>query len=63
MSTWANSPFKLTTKFINISATFSYIGLDSSNPANRDIKLKILLGKKLWKLRCIKHESFERIRC
>jgi hypothetical protein len=27
--------------------TFSYIGLDSSNPANRDIKLKILLGKKV----------------
>jgi hypothetical protein len=49
MSTWANSPFKLTTpNSLTFSATFSYIGLDSSNPANRDIKLKILLGKRSY---------------
>lgn len=47
LSTWANSPFKLTSpNSLTFSATFSYIGLDSSDPANRDIKLRILLGKR-----------------
>lgn len=44
LSTWANSPFKVTTP--NTLANFEYIGIDSNNPANKDIKLKILLGKR-----------------
>ena len=44
LSTWANSPFKITTP--NSLANYEYIGLDSSNPGNRDIKQKILLGKR-----------------
>jgi hypothetical protein len=42
LSTWANSPFKQTK---TISGT-EYIGLDSGNPADRDIKQKIFLGKR-----------------
>lgn len=41
LSTWANSAFKLTSSNGN-----EYIGLDSNNPSDRDIKLKILLGKR-----------------
>jgi hypothetical protein len=41
LSTWANSAFKLTSVGGN-----EYIGLDSNNPSDRDIKLKILLGKR-----------------
>lgn len=44
LSTWANSPFKITTP--NSLANYEYIGLDSSNPGNRDIKQKILIGKR-----------------
>jgi len=44
LSTWANSPFKITTP--NSLANYEYIGIDSSNPGNRDIKQKILLGKR-----------------
>ena len=44
LSTWANSPFKQTK---NISGT-EYIGLDSGNPADRDIKQKIFLGKRSY---------------
>lgn len=44
LSTWANSPFKITTP--NSLSNYEYIGLDSSNPGNRDIKQKILLGKR-----------------
>jgi hypothetical protein len=44
LSTWANSPFKVTTP--NSLANYEYIGLDSSNPGNRDIKQKIFLGKR-----------------
>lgn len=44
LSTWANSPFKITTP--NSLANYEYIGLDSSNPGNRDIKQKIFLGKR-----------------
>lgn len=44
LSTWANSPFKVTTP--NTLSNFEYIGIDSNNPANKDIKLKILLGKR-----------------
>ena len=46
LSTWANSPFKITTP--NSLANFEYIGIDSSNPSNRDIKEKILLGKRSY---------------
>jgi hypothetical protein len=43
LSTWSNSAFKLTKiKDSNIE----YIGLDSGNPNDRDIKNKILLGKR-----------------
>ena len=42
LSTWANSPFKQTK---NISGT-EYIGIDSGNPSDRDIKEKIFLGKR-----------------
>ena len=44
LSTWANSPFKQTK---NISGT-EYIGIDSGNPADRDIKQKIFLGKRSY---------------
>jgi hypothetical protein len=44
LSTWANTPFKVTTP--NSLSNFEYIGIDSSNPGNRDIKQKILLGKR-----------------
>ncbi len=44
LSTWANSPFKVTVP--NSLANYEYIGLDSSNPGNRDIKQKIFLGKR-----------------
>jgi hypothetical protein len=43
-STWANSPFKQTK---NISG-IEYIGIDSGNPSNRDIKQKIFLGKRSY---------------
>ena len=46
LSTWANSPFKITTP--NSLANFEYIGIDSNNPTNRDIKEKILLGKRSY---------------
>ena len=42
LSTWANSPIKQTTTTTGIE----YIGIDSGNPANRDIKQKIFLGKR-----------------
>lgn len=42
LSTWANSPFKQTK---NVSG-IEYIGIDSGNPADRDIKQKIFLGKR-----------------
>ena len=45
LSTWANSPFKITTSN-NQGSGYEYIGVDSSNPSNRDIKEKILLGKR-----------------
>ncbi len=44
LSTWGNSPFKVTTP--NSLSNYEYIGIDSSNPSNRDIKEKILLGKR-----------------
>ena len=40
---WASSAFKLTTPD---SISTEYIGIDSSNPEDRDIKKKILLGKR-----------------
>ena len=44
LSTWANSPFKQTK---NTSGT-EYIGIDSGNPVDRDIKQKIFLGKRSY---------------
>jgi hypothetical protein len=44
LSTWSNSPFKTTT--LN---GVEYIGIDSGNPSDRDIKQKILLGKRQYK--------------
>lgn len=41
LSTWSNAAFKLTS-----SGSYEYIGLDSNNPGDRDIKKKILLGKR-----------------
>jgi hypothetical protein len=43
LSTWSNSAFKIT-KVKNTNS--EYIGLDSGNPNNRDIKNKILIGKR-----------------
>ena len=40
---WASSAFKLTTPD---AISTEYIGIDSSNPEDRDIKKKILLGKR-----------------
>lgn len=42
LSTWANSAFKQT---IGLSS-LEYIGVDSGNPENRDIKQKIFIGKR-----------------
>ena len=42
LSTWANSPIKQTSTTTGVE----YIGIDSGNPANRDIKQKIFLGKR-----------------
>ena len=42
LSTWASSPFKQTQSSLGIE----YIGIDSGNPSDRDIKQKILLGKR-----------------
>ena len=44
LTTWANSSFRITT-----GATYSseeYIGIDSGNPEDRDIKQRILIGKR-----------------
>lgn len=46
LSTWANSPFKITTP--NTLSNFEYIGIDSNNPSNKDIKQKIFLGKRSY---------------
>ena len=46
LSTWANSPFKITTP--NNLSNFEYIGIDSNNPSNKDIKQKIFLGKRSY---------------
>lgn len=42
LSTWANAAFKQT---IGLSS-LEYIGIDSGNPENRDIKQKIFIGKR-----------------
>jgi len=44
LSTWANSPFKQTKNKSGIE----YIGVDSGNPSDRDIKQKIFLGKRSY---------------
>lgn len=45
LSTWSNSIFKITRAKETNS---EYIGIDSGNPQNRDIKSKILIGKRNW---------------
>lgn len=42
LTTWANSAFKQTIGQANIE----YLGIDSGNPSNRDIKQKIFIGKR-----------------
>lgn len=44
LSTWANAAFKQT---IGLSS-IEYIGIDSGNPSNRDIKQKIFIGKRQY---------------
>lgn len=41
-SVWANSVFKQTIG----TASIEYIGIDSNNPSNRDVKQKIFIGKR-----------------
>jgi hypothetical protein len=43
LTAWSNSAFKLTSPQ---NLNLQYIGLDSGNPQNRDIKNKILIGKR-----------------
>ena len=43
LTAWSNSAFKLTSPQ---NSNLEYIGLDSGNPQNRDIKNKILIGKR-----------------
>ena len=42
LSSWANSSFKQTVGV----ASIEYVGLDSGDPSNRDIKQKIFIGKR-----------------
>lgn len=44
-TTWASSPFKVTTP--NLSSA-EYIGIDTSNPADRDLKIPIYIGKRSY---------------
>lgn len=42
LTTWANSTFKLT----STSGDTQYIGIDTGNPNDKDVKAKMLLGKR-----------------
>ena len=44
VTAWANSAFKQTVGQANIE----YLGIDSGNPSNRDIKEKIFIGKRSY---------------
>lgn len=46
VSAWSNSSFKITTPS-NVSSA-EYIGIDSGDPSDRDIKKKILIGKRSY---------------
>ena len=46
LSGWANSTFKLTTPSILSGIQNEYIGVDSGDPDNRDVKNKIFIGKR-----------------
>ena len=46
LTTWASSTFKVTTP--NNQSNLEYIGIDSGNPNDRDIKKTILLGKRSY---------------
>jgi hypothetical protein len=43
LTSWANSTFKITTPS---TTGIEYIGIDSSNPSDRDVKKRILIGKR-----------------
>ena len=43
LTSWANSTFKITTPS---TSGVEYIGVDSSNPSDRDVKKKIFIGKR-----------------
>ena len=43
LTSWANSTFKITTPS---TTGVEYIGIDSSNPSDRDVKKKIFIGKR-----------------
>lgn len=43
LTSWANSTFKVTTPS---TTGIEYIGIDSSNPSDRDVKKRILIGKR-----------------
>jgi hypothetical protein len=45
VSAWANSAFKITTPGL---LSDEYIGIDSGNPSDRDIKKRILIGKRAY---------------
>jgi hypothetical protein len=46
LTTWASSVFKITTP--NNLSNLEYIGIDSGNPNDRDVKKKIYLGKRSY---------------
>jgi hypothetical protein len=46
LSTWSNSSFRVTTP--GVLSTSEYIGIDSGDPSNRDIKNKIFIGKRSY---------------
>jgi hypothetical protein len=44
LSVWADSIFKITSG--GTSSSYQYVGIDTGNPENRDIKAPILIGKR-----------------
>lgn len=46
-TTWASSPIKLTSPTV-LGQNYTYIGIDSSDPSDRDIKKPILIGKRQY---------------
>jgi hypothetical protein len=48
LSLWSSVPFKQTSTASIASITDRYIGLDATDPSNRDIKKKIFIGKRSY---------------